>query len=71
MIKKCQGCGVILQSEDIKKEGYVDIIDKDVCERCFKLTNYGEYKEVTLTNSEHCKYGAKLIGADASYGHFK
>ena len=53
MIKKCQGCGVMLQSEDIKKEGYVDIIEKDICERCFKLTNYGEYKEVTLTNETY------------------
>ena len=44
MTKKCIGCGIELQTEDIKSEGYVDNIDKDVCERCFKLKNYGQYK---------------------------
>ena len=37
MIKKCLGCGVLLQTIDINKEGYVDNIEKEVCERCFKL----------------------------------
>lgn len=54
MIKKCQGCGIALQITDKEKEGYVDNINKDICERCFKLKNYGEYKEVTLHN-ETCK----------------
>lgn len=53
MIKKCIGCGVVLQTSNINKEGYVDDIDKDVCERCFKLKNYGEYKEVSLTNETY------------------
>ena len=35
------------------KEGYVDTLDKDICERCFKLKYYGEYKEVSLTNKEY------------------
>lgn len=50
MTKKCIGCGIILQDTNIKVEGYVDNIDKEVCERCFRLKNYGEYKEVTLDN---------------------
>ena len=53
MIKKCTGCGVILQTADINKEGYVDNIEKEVCERCFKLKNYGQYKEVTLDNKTY------------------
>lgn len=53
MIKKCLGCGVILQTTYTNKEGYVDNIDKEVCERCFKLKNYGEYKEVTLDNETY------------------
>jgi len=53
MIKKCLGCGVFLQTVDINKEGYVDNIEKEVCERCFKLKNYGEYKEVTLNNDTY------------------
>ena len=37
MIKKCLGCGVVLQNNQINKEGYVDNIEKEICERCFKL----------------------------------
>lgn len=50
MNKKCLGCGVLLQNTNIKKEGYVDNLEKEICERCFKLKNYGEYKEVSFDN---------------------
>ena len=53
MIKKCLGCGISLQIEDKHKEGYVDSIEKDICERCFKLKNYGEYKEVSIGNETY------------------
>lgn len=53
MTKKCLGCGVTLQVEDINKEGFVSDINRDVCERCFRLTNYGEYKEVSLGNETY------------------
>ena len=46
MNKKCLGCGSILQSENISKEGFVksSVIDKsNYCERCFKIKHYGEY----------------------------
>lgn len=52
MIKKCQGCGTPLQNTNQNAEGYVDELNKDICERCFKLKNYGEYKEAKLTNEE-------------------
>ena len=53
MIKKCLGCGVVLQTTQIEKEGYVDNIDKNICERCFKLKNYGQYQEVSLDNETY------------------
>ena len=53
MIKKCMGCGVPLQHPNEKKEGYVDNIEKETCERCFRLKNYGEYKEVALDNQTY------------------
>lgn len=40
MTKKCIGCGIKLQSEDSKKNGFTPDITKDLCERCFKLKNY-------------------------------
>lgn len=55
MIKKCTGCGVILQTNNKNKEGYIEDISKEVCERCFKLKNYGEYQEVKLINKDYEK----------------
>lgn len=55
MIKKCFGCGVPLQIEDKNKEGYTSNIENNLCERCFRLTNYSEYKEVSLTNDDYEK----------------
>ena len=46
MSKKCIGCGSILQSENVDKEGFVksSVYDKsEYCERCFKIIHYGEY----------------------------
>ena len=44
--KKCVGCGCVLQSVDVDKEGFVklNVFDKsEYCERCFKIKHYGEY----------------------------
>ena len=46
MNKKCLGCGSVLQSDSVNKEGFVklSVYDKsDYCERCFKIMHYGEY----------------------------
>ena len=51
MIKKCSGCGVILQDKDSNGEGYVDNLEKDLCERCFRLKNYGVYKSTSRDNA--------------------
>ena len=53
MIKKCLGCGINLQTKDKEKEGYTEDLNNEICERCFKLKNYGEYKEVSLTNETY------------------
>lgn len=45
MIKKCIGCGEILQTTNSDEIGYVkeSVYDKcEYCERCFKITHYGE-----------------------------
>ena len=46
MNKKCLGCGSVLQTDSINKEGFIksSVYDKaDYCERCFKIIHYGEY----------------------------
>lgn len=50
-IKRCYGCGAILQSDNPKQSGYLtkeklsEEGDK-LCQRCYKLRHYGEDKEV-------------------------
>lgn len=54
-MKKCSGCGIELQTEDKNKLGYIDNLQKNICTRCFRLSNYGEYKKVDLTNTDYEK----------------
>ena len=53
MIKYCKGCGARLQDNNILLEGYTSDLSKDLCRRCFRLKNYGEYQVVTKTNDEY------------------
>lgn len=55
MIKKCIGCGSILQNNDSNKIGYISDTNKPLCERCFKLKYYGEYQSVNLNNNDYKK----------------
>lgn len=55
MIKKCVGCGSILQTHSVNQEGYIqeDALNKgQLCERCFKIRNYGEYKIIEKSNQD-------------------
>lgn len=51
MDKKCVGCGVELQNIDSNIDGYTTKIDASLCERCFRIKNYGEYKFVLKDNA--------------------
>ena len=51
--KICIGCGAKLQDENIALEGYTSNIENDICSRCFRLKNYGEYQIVTKSNDEY------------------
>lgn len=51
--KRCQGCGIILQEENVLQEGYTTSLDNNICQRCFKLKNYGEYQVITKSNDEY------------------
>lgn len=52
-MSKCTGCGIELQNTDKSKLGYTNNIEKSLCERCFRIENYGEYKKVTKANDEY------------------
>ena len=49
MNKICFGCGSTLQSNDKEKEGYIPkekYETSSYCQRCFRITHYGDVKEV-------------------------
>ncbi len=52
-MKKCKGCGVTLQDQNVLQEGYVISMEQDICQRCFRMKNYGEYQVVTKSNDEY------------------
>lgn len=52
MIKKCIGCGVVLQDTDKNILGYTPNIKNDYCMRCFRLKNYGEKDLNEVVNEE-------------------
>lgn len=51
--KRCKGCGVLLQDENILQEGYTTNLENDLCQRCFRMKNYGEYQVITKSNDEY------------------
>lgn len=53
MIKYCKGCGARLQDNNVLLEGYTNDLTNDLCRRCFRLKNYGEYQVVAKTNDEY------------------
>lgn len=53
MNKYCTGCGVLLQDDDAYKEGYTTDLENDICQRCFRMKNYGEYQVSTKSSEEY------------------
>jgi len=49
---KCNGCGVVLQNNDKNELGYTSNLEKQLCERCFRIRNYNDYKFVTKDNND-------------------
>lgn len=50
---KCLGCGINLQDRDKCELGYTKNIEKNLCERCFRIQNYHDYKLVDKTNDDY------------------
>lgn len=51
--KKCIGCGVSLQEDNTTFDGYTSSLNNDICNRCFKMKNYGEYYDVNRSNDDY------------------
>ncbi len=52
-MNRCVGCGMILQDIDKYSDGYVSSLDKELCERCFIIKNYGQNKTIKRTNDDY------------------
>ncbi len=55
----CIGCGVSIQTQDPDKLGYApsSALEKEeiICQRCFRLKNYNEIQDVSLTDEDFLK----------------
>lgn len=51
-MNNCTGCGALLQTENKNEIGYTTNIENKLCERCFRIKNYGEYKVIAKNNNE-------------------
>lgn len=54
-MNKCLGCGINLQNQNPTNLGYTSDLEKNFCQRCFKLKNYGKYTNVSLNNEDYLK----------------
>lgn len=66
IIKKCIGCGIELQFEDNKKEGFVPeekfITEAELlCQRCFKIKNYGQNLVNNFSKEDYTKEVSETI----------
>lgn len=55
MSNKCVGCGIDLQNNNSVLDGYVSKNDYRLCERCFRIKNYGQNKVVLTGNQDYLK----------------
>ena len=57
-IRRCYGCGAILQDKNPKVTGYIPALklkgdEEQLCERCYKLRHYNEIDDVPHFNSDY------------------
>ena len=52
-MSKCIGCGVKLQTNNNEILGYTTNLNNNLCERCFRIRNYNDYKFVIKDNNDY------------------
>lgn len=50
---KCIGCGATIQNINANDIGYASDLNKKLCERCFRIRNYNDYKFVMKNNNDY------------------
>lgn len=65
MEKYCKGCGTLMQFDDPEKLGYSPKQDADYCQRCFRLTHYGDQSFSRVQGIDEAKLMKKISTMDA------
>lgn len=62
---RCKGCGAVLQSSDPKAAGYTPKEGSEYCQRCFRLTHYGDLTVSMKTGIDPYEVIRKVEAMDA------
>lgn len=69
----CQGCGVLLQTEDEREIGYTPktalIKEEVLCKRCFRLKHYNEIQDISLTDDDFLKMVSQIRDTNSLIVH--
>lgn len=63
-MSKCHGCGVILQNENKELLGFTPNLESELCERCFRINHYNDYKRVIKDNNFILEILSKINNKD-------
>lgn len=55
ILKKCKGCGALLQDEFEDKMGFIPTLTKEsrYCKRCFRMMHYNELPKIVASNEDY------------------
>ena len=63
-MNKCQGCGALLQTDSPSKLGFCQNVNNGLCQRCFRIKNYNDYKIVLKDNQEYIQILSQINKKD-------
>lgn len=66
---QCEGCGVVIQTEDPARKGYVppSTLEREniLCQRCFRIRNYGEMESIQQNPDDYLRILGEIAQTDS------
>ncbi len=55
ILRKCKGCGAVLQDLDEAKAGFIPVLKEDssYCKRCYRMMHYNELPKIIASNKDY------------------
>ena len=55
ILRKCKGCGAVLQETEPNKPGYIPVLKQDsyYCKRCYRMMHYNELPKIVASNKDY------------------